>query len=455
MRNRMDVAALASLCLAVGVLSCSQTRTRAALALDPPAAATIAPATQAHGPLSGLGALTDEAPLISVDALESLWAELDLPAEQRPPWPAQVKGTRARAVGRDGGELLAAALQVPDEAAGIALVAHLTQDGGEGAAPRWYIGGERPVGAALVTVEDGGQCVVLVGGPDRDSVSEALCKLWRQTPPQLPDELGEWTRTGDVVRYDERTIFDYIDGAAERHTRYNLARMVRGEYANGDLRLGVEVYDMRSSSDAFGLFSSLGKGDPIEVGQAGAVKGRLLNYWHGPYYCEVRALVRQGVDTAALRDVADAVCLTLGPEGPEPVLVSGARKMPFPITSVRYFHDQKDQEDFLYVSTANLLRLSRETNGVMLKVKVGEDEAYVLGVHYPAGGDPHGAAADVRAAIARPGETVPEQEPYEWPTGKYVLLKVAAPDLLVGVFDAPSPELSQQILQEAGTCLLP
>jgi hypothetical protein len=87
-------------------------------------------------------------------------------------------------------------------------------------------------------------------------------------PPQnaLPaaDAVAGWTRTKDSATYDQETLYDFMNGAADLYFTYGFERLAVGNYAHagGDV-LQVEVYRVATDADAYGLFTYNSYGDPL------------------------------------------------------------------------------------------------------------------------------------------------------------------------------------------------
>src|SRR3989304_4594407 len=75
----------------------------------------------------------------------------------------------------------------------------------------------------------------------------------------LPDDLNGWqalTQTGPDKTYDRTTLYDYIDGAAEPYLTFQFRQVVARRYEKeGQPSIVVDLFDMGSSKDAYGLFS--------------------------------------------------------------------------------------------------------------------------------------------------------------------------------------------------------
>jgi hypothetical protein len=67
-------------------------------------------------------------------------------------------------------------------------------------------------------------------------------------------EVDGWSRTGEVLTYDADNLWEYIDGAAELFVQYDVQTCRTADLAAGDLVVSVDLYDMGTPLNAFGVF---------------------------------------------------------------------------------------------------------------------------------------------------------------------------------------------------------
>ena len=86
---------------------------------------------------------------------------------------------------------------------------------------------------------------------------------------RLPAQAGPWTRAAGIRRITAETIFDYMDGGGELYLAYRFDHLEVLEYKAADPAAGtilVELYQMKSPEDTFGLLSTDWTGEPVEIG---------------------------------------------------------------------------------------------------------------------------------------------------------------------------------------------
>ena len=103
----------------------------------------------------------------------------------------------------------------------------------------------------------------------------------------LPSGAGAWKWDGKETTYDSKTLFKYIDGAAELYLAYGFQNLtVRRFEKSGQPPIIVELYEMASSEDAYGVFSFEHQDEDAGIGQGSEFGGGLLRFWKGKVFCQ-------------------------------------------------------------------------------------------------------------------------------------------------------------------------
>jgi len=203
-----------------------------------------------------------------------------------------------------------------------------------------------------------------------------------------------WAPAGEVQVFDAETLYDLVDGQAEAFFAYAFERAAVGDYENAEgAGLRVEVWQVATPVDAYGLFSTYRVGRPVSVGNEGdADPGRRLDFWQDRYF--VRVLARQALPEADVRAFADAVAGVLPTGGESPSLVGRLPAGGLAERSAVFFRREISIQDRLWLGGENLLGLGAETQGVLAQYDVGGGTAQLLLVQYP---DAASAAAGLGA----------------------------------------------------------
>src|SRR3990170_865385 len=106
----------------------------------------------------------------------------------------------------------------------------------------------------------------------------------------LPSEVTGWKWDGKEIEYNSKTLFNYINGAAELYLAYGFQNLtVRRFEKSNQPPITVELYEMASSEDAYGVFSFERQDEATGIGQGSEFGGGLLRFWKGRYFVSIYA----------------------------------------------------------------------------------------------------------------------------------------------------------------------
>jgi len=197
------------------------------------------------------------------------------------------------------------------------------------------------------------------------------------------DAVPGWTPAGDAETFDSENLYDLVNGQAESFFAYGFEQVAVRHYENAEgTRLDVEVWQLATPADAYGLFTAQRAGTPATIGNDGdADPGRRLAFWQDRYVAHVRA--SQDVDDADLQSLAEAVSAALPSGGERPALMDHLTPDGLVAHSAIFFHEEISIQSDLWLGGENLLGLSPETDGVLARYDVGGAMARLLLVQYP------------------------------------------------------------------------
>lgn len=197
------------------------------------------------------------------------------------------------------------------------------------------------------------------------------------------DAFPGWSPTSEVEVFDRENIYDLVDGQAEAFFAYGFEQVAVRRYENAEEAvLHIEIWQLATTDDAYGLFTTSIVGEPADIGNGGdADPGRRLAFWQDRYTVHLRA--RQEIDDDTLWDFARAVSAALPSGGERPALPGRLPPDGLVERSAIFFHEEISIQSELWLGGENLLGLDAETAGVMARYEVGGTVAQLLLVQYP------------------------------------------------------------------------
>lgn len=120
-------------------------------------------------------------------------------------------------------------------------------------------------------------------------------------------------------------LFQLINGGAELFHEYGFKQAILQDYTFGDGNiLSLEVYEMASSFDAYGIFTMRGgtEGNSAPFGHEGLLASYYTCFWKGTYFVTITGMTQSAETLHALRILARAVDKKISDAGEKPALVN-------------------------------------------------------------------------------------------------------------------------------------
>jgi hypothetical protein len=201
----------------------------------------------------------------------------------------------------------------------------------------------------------------------------------------LPSEVGGWKWDEKEMKYNSKTLFKYIDGAAELYLAYGFEKLtVRWFERSSQPPLVVELYEMASSEDAFGVFSFEHQDEDAGIGQGSEFGGGLLRFWRGKYFVSVYGEGEGTEVESGILVMGRAVANSIPATGPEPKLVGfiPGKELGLVDKSVRYLKSHVLLNQRYFIAHQNILNLSRKTEAVLAQYLQGKLKTQFLLIRY-------------------------------------------------------------------------
>lgn len=289
----------------------------------------------------------------------------------------------------------------------------------------------------LLLVTGGGLGLVL----SPESLAQDLSDLAAVVPRQI----GGFAAEGTDATYDRKTIYDYIDGGAEVYLAYDMRGCLSRRYvAPGEPAVVLDLFDMGTSADAFGVFTLDRDGEQLNVGEDGLAREGWIRFWKGRFFVSIYAeRETAGAREAALR-LARAIESGIKENGDRPKILERLPKGGLQNRSVRYLHSHILLEGHVRLSEENIFGLGPDTEVVLSSYVREGKRARLLLVSYPDAET--AAAARNRYLSMRPGSGASKRgtasEDGKWSASSQ------AGRLLAVVLDAESEPLAEALLTE-------
>ncbi len=162
--------------------------------------------------------------------------------------------------------------------------------------------------------------VSLVTGVSRPV--RALSSDWKTFIfPEVPG----WKRSVEIQTFSPKTLYEYIDGAADLYLMYDFQELKVAEYSNEKkTSVIIDVYRHKTPIHAFGIYSQerLSDANFLDIGAQGYIEANVLNFVAGPYYVKINSYNTGADDREILIAFAKKISGTLGEKGALPSVLS-------------------------------------------------------------------------------------------------------------------------------------
>ncbi len=200
----------------------------------------------------------------------------------------------------------------------------------------------------------------------------------------LPDKILDWKATGKDEIYNRETIFKYIDGGAELYLTYGFKQVYVRRFVNPSQdEIILDIYDMGSSADAFGIFSVEREEEEAGLGQGSEYGGGLLRFWKGHYFISIIAMGDEEKSKPAILELGKAVAAAIDSPGSKPSLLKFLPAQGLIKNKISYLHSYIPLNNLYFIASDNILQLGPKTDCVWAPYSIdNEQTAYLLLIKY-------------------------------------------------------------------------
>jgi hypothetical protein len=201
---------------------------------------------------------------------------------------------------------------------------------------------------------------------------------------QIPKQVLDWKASGPDAVYDRKTLYDYMDGGAEVYLAFDFREVFVRKYADAaGNEMNLDIYDMGSPAEAFGLFSCDRQDPEAGIGQGSEYGPGLLRFWRGRYFVSVTVSGNEEKAEKTVLELGKAVAPLLGPDGAFPEMLKLLPSAGLQPDKTSYFHNHVHLSNRYFVSSENILNLDEKTECLFAEYEApGGDAGRLLVVRY-------------------------------------------------------------------------
>jgi hypothetical protein len=200
----------------------------------------------------------------------------------------------------------------------------------------------------------------------------------------LPKQINNWTADpGDRI-FDPTSIFSYINGGAEVYKAYNMRYCFSRRYSTPDgPAIILDIFDMGTSQDAYGVFTHDTDGEALAVGQDARFRPGWLSFWKHRFFVSVYMEEETPAAEKAVKELGRQVAALIPAKGTRPRLLLKLPAQGLDAENIRYLHHPIVLNYHFYLAEENILNISQQTDAVLANYRRGRQKAKLLLVKYP------------------------------------------------------------------------
>jgi len=258
----------------------------------------------------------------------------------------------------------------------------------------------------------------------------------------LPDTIAGWKKADPPNLYTPGNLSTYIDGGAELFISYNFKNALSMKYTDpADNEIVIDIFDMGSAPDAFGVFAHSRETIDDHFGQGSEYAAGLLTFWKDCYYVSILAYPETAEKREVVFRLGQTIAGAIKNEGALPPIIALLPAENLLPETVRYFHHDIWLNSFYFVSNENVLNIGNDTPTALGKYRQDGATFFLLLVRYPDAARAETAARQFRQKLLDGAEDGmrPTKE------GRWTGLQCRG-DLVSVVFNAPDPPTVRALL---------
>jgi hypothetical protein len=198
----------------------------------------------------------------------------------------------------------------------------------------------------------------------------------------LPDTISGWQKTEDKI-FNRETLYRHINGGAELYLSYGFRSLFSRTYnCPGQPELIIEVFDMETSANAYGVFAHSRESTDIlsdsTFGQGSQYIDGLLLFWKDRYLLSLLGSPETELSGQVIYKLAEKIEQAIPRPGKMPALLSLLPPEGLIQSSIRYFHHHIWLNTYYYIADQNILHIDQNCEAMLAEYRQGESSPLLL-----------------------------------------------------------------------------
>ena len=196
----------------------------------------------------------------------------------------------------------------------------------------------------------------------------------------LPASIDGWNILEDHL-YNRENLYEYINGGAELYLSFGFQSVLSRTYFRTDQpKIIVDLFDMRESANAFGVFCHTREVVDTTFGQGSQYFPGLLTFWKDHYYVSILASPETPESKQAVENLAREIEKSIKQSGSLPELLKYLPPKNLKEESIRYFTHSAWLNSYFFIADENIFQIGQGAPAVLARYS---DQGILLLVQYP------------------------------------------------------------------------
>lgn len=200
----------------------------------------------------------------------------------------------------------------------------------------------------------------------------------------LPQTVKGWKISEEDQHFDQRTLYNYINGGAELYLSYGFVKLISRTYEmSNQPKITVDIFDMNTPQNAFGVFSHSREKEDGQFGQGSQYSFGLLLFWKSQFYISILASPETEESKEAVFHLAQIIDDSIQEEGQLPEIMNFLPAKSLIKESIKYFRHHVWLNSYYFISDQNIFHIDQETEAILAKYNIEDHKPILLLIKYP------------------------------------------------------------------------
>ncbi len=213
----------------------------------------------------------------------------------------------------------------------------------------------------------------------------------------FPKTIGGWQQTDPGKCFTTDNLYEHINGGAELFISYQFISACTQTYTRGDRgEISLDIFDLGKPKNAFGVFGHSREALDWRIGQGCQIYEDAVIFWQDKYYVAITCFKCPDDVQGVLLEMARYVSKAIDKKGALPEVISKLPEKNLREESILYFNHHAWQNAFYYFGDDNYFNIDKETDAVLARYDMNDDQMYMMLIQYPDVGKAQGGLMSFR-----------------------------------------------------------